>query len=64
MQIHCTYNDILKDLISNNLNATDLVTSYIIKFAADESVHSILNLTFKKILLAVYQKIINHEHKS
>ena len=32
-------------------------------YSSDESVHSILNLTFKEILLAVYQKIINHEHK-
>ena len=37
--------------------------SYIIEFAADESVYSILDLTFKKILLAVYQKIINYKHK-
>ena len=37
---------------------------YIIEFAADDSVHSVLNLTFKEILLAVYPKIINHKHES
>jgi len=59
-KIDITYDAVLNDLILNNSNAI----KYIIEFAADESVHSILNLTFKEILLAVYQKIINHEHKS
>ena len=54
-----TYENILEDLISNNSLAID----YITEFCSYDSVHQELNLTFKELFIAVYQRIICHEHK-
>ena len=53
------YEDIIEDLIANNFDAT----SNIIEFSSDESIHGELNLTFKELLICVYNRIIKNEHK-
>ena len=54
-----SFDNIIIDLNENNFNSIKLL----IDFSSDENIHTELNLTFKELLIAVYQRIINNQHK-
>jgi len=53
----------LLDLIIKDAVLSEQCKSSLIEYSNENSIHSLLNLTFKDILLAVYNQIELHEHK-
>jgi hypothetical protein len=55
-------NDNIYELIINDNILTDKTKEVIVEYCNDNEIHSLLNLTFKEIFIAVWSKIIINEH--
>ena len=50
------------DLIVSDDILTETSKSAIIEYCRDETIHSVLNITFKELLVSVWNRIISNEH--
>ena len=52
------------DLIVSDDVLTQTSKSAIIEYCRDDTVHSVLNITFKELLVSVWNRIISNDHSS